>query len=168
MTRPGRTANHPSVILEVESSMASDEPAAALQAASARLQIRDAVDKNCVMYDEGRWAEAYSMFTEDATLVLPDPQPLVRGRDALVARFDHREPGSIGPYGYVRHCITTHFVAELTDSRAEAFSYYFVFVGGPIGAAGRYHDHFVNVDGRWLIERREVLQDLSLFPPSHP
>ena len=139
-----------------------------IEQTTARIRIRDAVDKNCFMYDEGRWVEAYSMFAADATLVLPDPQPSVHGRDAMAARFAHRPQGDIGPYGYVRHCITTHHVLSLDTTRADVVSYYLVFVGGPIGATGRYHDQFVHLDGQWLIERREVLQDLSLFPPSHP
>ena len=132
----------------------------------ARLKIRAAIDKNSYLYDSDQFVAAYSVYTEDCVLTPHPPQRVLRGRAAILERFTHREDGRLGSYGYARHNVSTHYVTSLTPTHAEAYTYYFVFVDGPIGTAGRYHDDFVCIDGEWLIAHRRVLQDLTVVPPS--
>ena len=135
---------------------------------NARIELRALVDKNCALYDQDRFEEAYSVFTVDGVLEPVPGQQVRRGRADMLARFALRADGRLGDYSYVRHNVTTHYLDELSPTEATGYTYYLVYLDGHVSTAGYYHDRFTNVNGEWLIAHRTVHQDLNRVPaPTH-
>lgn len=136
---------------------------------AARLQIRDTTGRNFFLYDHDRFEEAYtSTFTPDGVLEPAPGQQVRRGVPAILERFALRDDGRLGPYGYVRHHLTTQHIESITPEHADVWTYYVVYLDGALATGGVLHDDFVAVGGEWMIKRRQVLQDFSnVEPPKH-
>lgn len=131
----------------------------------ARIEIRALVDRNAVLYDLDRFAEAYAVFHEDGVLEPVPGQQVRRGRADILSRFTLRPDGRLGQYGYVRHNITSHHLDELTETAATGYTYWLAYCDGHVSTAGCYVDRFTRVDGVWGIAHRSVRQDLTRVAP---
>jgi hypothetical protein len=126
---------------------------------SARLLIREAVEKNFYHYDHDEMAEAYSTFTEDGILEYPSGQDTYRGRAQILSRFSARPEGRTAAYGYIRHNLTNHYLTRLMPTQASAVSYYLVHCDGQIVTGGVFYDEFVAQEEQWRVRHRRIRQD---------
>lgn len=117
------------------------------------LAIRRTLAIYCHRCDDGDFAELVDQFTTDGSFAYLGEE--VTGHEQLRAWFESKQP----PDRRGKH-LTMNTVVDVDGDRAHAVSD-FVFLrlvdGSPSPAvAGRYRDELHWVNGRWLIDRREV------------
>jgi hypothetical protein len=117
------------------------------------LAIRRTLAIYCHRCDDGDFAELVDQFTTDGSFAYLGEE--VTGHEQLRAWFESKQP----PDRRGKH-LTMNTVVDIDGDRAHAVSD-FVFLrlvdGSPSPAvAGRYRDELHCVNGRWLIDRREV------------
>jgi len=103
----------------------------------------------------------------DGEITYEGSDDVVRGRRAVVDRY--RATTRVYPETgtpRTKH-VTTNLMIEVNEAAgtASARSYFTVLQATPALAlqpiiAGRYHDSFVLVDGRWFFRRRHIICDL--------
>jgi hypothetical protein len=109
--------------------------------------------------DQRDYERAISVFTEDAEFARWDTG--FKGRDAIEAMLHGRDTSI-----QTRHICTNIEISEITDTSAKGITY-FVFFNGegsqedviPLAGpkfVGEYHDEFVQENGDWRIQKRQV------------
>ena len=105
----------------------------------------------------------HELFTEDATITLPEYPPFT-GLDTIMAgQAQWRESGTV-----MRHICTNFTIEVIDESRASGICYLLVFrhdppqqAGTPVPfsqpvSIGEFHDTFVNQAGTWLFKSRTL------------
>jgi hypothetical protein len=135
---------------------------------TAQDEIRNLLFRYCEMIDSGDVDGLVELFA-DAVVTGFGATREWRGRDEIREMYssgDRRERTSGGRA--TKH-ITTNALVEVDEaaSTAASRSYWVLLVSSspdePIRPilAGRYHDTFASIDGRWRFTRREYLVDLT-------
>jgi len=131
-------------------------------------EIENLVHTYAERIDAGDLEGVAELFTHGSVAPLPDapPEAIFAGRDRVLAMYR----GSTRIYDdgspHTKH-VTTNSIIEVDEGegKAAARSYFTVFQQvedlplQPI-IAGRYHDTFHLVDGRWWFDERIILVDL--------
>ena len=147
-----------------------------LAALEARVQEQEDVEAiRTVIYDYGRYLDARDirayadLFAEDGELVVG--MGGYQGREAIYEGIS----AAFGPSANVEWTTNFHVLSnatiEVDGDTASAITRWMFTRPGADGApqiilAGRYVDELAREDGRWLIKRRESLDDMALegFP----
>jgi uncharacterized protein (TIGR02246 family) len=114
--------------------------------------IRQLDARYCRHLDDGNWDELMALFTEDGEF---DGLSHPRGRAAMREFFAGLAEGGLTSFWH----FITNMEIELDGDRATVRSFLWqpcVTDGAPSIAAGRYEDHVVRVDGRWLYRVKQV------------
>jgi SnoaL-like domain len=133
-----------------------------------QLLAREAIAHTQSVYntegDRGRLDGLLETFTEDGVLELD--RGVFTGREQIRAalspavdakRAEAAQPG--GPRLFLRHNLTTRRIEFVTETAADAWTYFFVLTPIGLDHSGVYVDRFVERDGRWLIAHRRVKID---------
>ena len=137
--------------------------------ANDRAQIEDLMSRYLFAIDYFDWDAYVATFAPDAELEFASG--ISRGRDAIrtsvtnfsqgIGRFYHTEDGAMAK---LRH-VTLQSVVRIEGDRAWARTQWVEMANhGPedtmkMGTYGLYEDEFVRLDGHWLIQRRNVLNE---------
>lgn len=119
-------------------------------------QVAELVTKYNVAWDEGRFEDVSSCFTENGSF-LDGMGNLHEGRTAI-AEFGAR---STSIFGAMRHLTTNHSVTPNGFSWIHRCCLYFVsgIDGDKSSTTGRYDDEFILTDGGPLFTARRVYLD---------
>lgn len=122
-----------------------------------RSAIRQSMAAYNIAGDSGRIAEVVATFTADGELTTPLWE--AKGAEALAAALS--SGASLGERRptFVRHNLTTCAITITGSETAAGRSYFLVLTDIGPDHAGVYMDRFRKLDGRWLIQRREVWID---------
>ncbi|MBI5090698.1 MAG: nuclear transport factor 2 family protein [Actinobacteria bacterium] len=149
--------------------MPTDHEARALTAADARAAVSNLVMTYAELLDLGDLEGVGELFADGEIISRPDA-PVRRGRDDVVAMY--RAAVRLYPDGTPRtKHVTTNLVIDVAldgdgPPTATCRSYFTVLQAVderlPLQAviAGRYHDEFEQVEGRWCFRRRRMFGDL--------
>ena len=134
-----------------------------------RAEIEDLMSRYLFAIDYFDWDAYVATFAPDAELEFASG--ISRGRDAIrtsvtnfsqgIGRFYHTEDGAMAK---LRH-VTLQSVVRIEGDRAWARTLWVEMANhGPedtmkMGTYGLYEDEFVRLDGHWLIQRRNVLNE---------
>jgi hypothetical protein len=148
------------------------QPAAdSVQAVIDRTLIRELLDQYGVVHDLGSAEEYADLFADDGEIVAGPGT--VKGRQALMAqaRRDHerfnKETGADGkPTSIMRHLISNAQISVTGPDSAIGTCYVTTVVKkGAVGPAilsvSRYSDRYSKKDGRWRIQRREIVLEFG-------
>jgi len=126
----------------------------------ARELIRETLARYIHCADTGRFAELIELFTEHGVLEIDGRQPL-QGRAAILAFLasTKRSLAADSARPYIRHHLSSITLAVHSTDTASAHSYFLAITDRGPDHWGRYRDELVQVDGRWLFERRRVRPD---------
>lgn len=130
---------------------------------AARESIRDLVARYNTAGDAGRFDPVLALFTEDASMALPDG--VHDGLAAIRAIFEGasaRTGGEGSQARFIRHFTATHQIDLLNENEATGRCYFVVFTDRGADHWGRYLDAYRRVDDRWLFAMREVKVDGSV------
>ena len=143
-----------------------------------RAEIEDLMARYLFAIDYADWDAYVATFAEDGELEFASGKS--KGRDAIraavtrfaegIGRFYHTEDGQPAK---LRH-IVLQTVIRVEGDRAWGRTQWLEMANhGPgdepkIGTYGIYEDEFVKVDGRWLIARRNVLNEFIANRSSGP
>ena len=121
---------------------------------AAEFGVRRTLAAYCQLCDDGEFGALAAQFTVDGVFVFLDE--VVTGRPALETWFASHQP----PHRRGKH-LTTNTIVEVAGDKASAVSDFLFVVATPAGIepalAGRYRDELSNVEGRWLVQRREAM-----------
>jgi hypothetical protein len=133
-----------------------------------QLSAREAIVHTQSVYategDRGRVDELLGTFTDDG--VLEFFRGVFSGKEQIRAalspavdakRTEAAQAG--GPRLFLRHHLTTRRIEFVSETAADAWTYFFVVTPVGLDHSGVYVDHFVERQGRWLIARRRVKID---------
>ena len=134
-----------------------------------RAEIEDLMARYLFAIDYFDWDAYVATFAPDGELEFASG--ISRGREAIrtsvtnfsqgIGRFYHTEDGAMAK---LRH-VTLQSVVRIEGNRAWARTQWVEMANhGPedtmkMGTFGLYEDEFVRLDGRWLIQRRNVLNE---------
>jgi len=134
-----------------------------------RAEIEDLMSRYLFAIDYFDWDAYVATFAPDGELEFASG--ISRGRDAIrtsvtnfsqgIGRFYHTRDGAMAK---LRH-VTLQSVVRIEGDRAWARTQWVEMANhGPedtmkMGTYGLYEDEFVRLDGRWLIQRRNVLNE---------
>ena len=137
--------------------------------ANDRAEIEDLMSRYLFAIDYFDWDAYVATFAPDAELEFASG--ISRGREAIrtsvtnfsqgIGRFYHTEDGAMAK---LRH-VTLQSVVRIEGDRAWARTLWVEMANhGPedtmkMGTYGLYEDEFVRLDGHWLIQRRNVLNE---------
>lgn len=131
---------------------------------AARESIRDLVARYNTNGDAGRFDPMLELFTEDASMELPDG--VHRGLPAIRAIFEGASSSTGDAPGtrakFIRHFTATHQIDLASQSEARGSCYFVVYTDRGADHWGRYIDDYRCVDGRWLFAGRKVTVDGSV------
>lgn len=121
-----------------------------------RVQIEQLVAEHHWLLDHGRADLLHTLYTEDA--VSTGPLGTMEGRDAIRAWGERRVTQS---GGVVRH-LSGGTRLSVEDGVLRGTTYYLTFRDSspdPLlpASVGEFREEYANVDGRWLIRRREIV-----------
>jgi 3-phenylpropionate/cinnamic acid dioxygenase small subunit len=127
--------------------------------------IENLIYRYAQLQDQTDLEAVAALFEHGAFIVDKVPTPFRGSRDVLAMKQAHDRMYSDGTLR-TKH-VTTNVIVDVDDGAetASARSYFVVyqqtddFALQPI-IAGRYHDTFLLVDGRWWFDERLVLTDL--------
>ncbi len=141
-------------------------PLPGIDEAIARTQIAFAMAHYNIHVDNGEYAKIPLAFTEDATFKVRAFD--LKGRAAINeyfnTRFGPKRPNPEQPLALIRHNLTTHFVAFISNSEAVGRTYFTVTSAHGMDHTGIYSDRYSNASGRWLIAQREISVDWYASP----
>lgn len=137
-----------------------------------RTMIRELMDLYGTVHDSGTPEEYADLFTADGEIAMGGGRVMVKGREALIAQAqrDHDRYGVTDAQGrwssIMRHLISNAQVKLDGPDSAEGTCYVTTVVRkGDVGPAilsiSRYVDRYVKVEGRWLIQRREIFLEFG-------
>jgi ketosteroid isomerase-like protein len=120
------------------------------------LAIRTALARFCHRCDDGDFDGVGALFTPDCVFAFPAYGIAANGPDAITELLEksHSRPEQRGKH------LTLNTVIESQGGRITSVSDYLYL--NPVSPTptprltGRYIDEFVEVDGQWLIARRDV------------
>lgn len=126
---------------------------------SDELAIRNLIAKIAHLADDGDLDEYMSCFADDAVWG-GGGQPMREGSKAILyGAQDRRAKGLSGPGTYSRHVIATTWI-EMDGGAALARSVFHFYINintePKLVALGVYKDTFTKLDGKWLLQRREL------------
>lgn len=126
----------------------------------ARECIRDLVARYNSLGDRGRIDEMLPLFTEDATLEVPDEAPL-KGRQAIATFFRSvatPEPG-VEPPRKLRHHLATHIITLQDADSGRGQCYFSVYTQDGLDHWGCYTDRYTRTAQGWQFQTRKVSLD---------
>ena len=148
---------------------ARDQPTYGSNYANDRAEIEDLMARYLFAIDYSDWDAYVSVFAEDAELEYATG--ITRGREAIresvvsfsgnIGRYYHTEDGQPAK---LRHVVLQD-VIRIEGDRAWGRTLWVEMANnGPgdsmkMGTYGVYEDEFRRIDGRWLIQRRNVLNE---------
>ena len=126
----------------------------------ARDSIRDIVARYNCNGDSGRIDEMMSLFTSDATLEVPDREPLV-GRDSIYHFFTSVALPDDTTFALksLHHHTATHQIDIVDEQSARGRSYFAVLTQNGLDHWGRYVDEYRCEGGQWKFQNRKVYVD---------
>ena len=123
-------------------------------------EIRDLISAYNSFGDRGRFDELLELFAKTAVMDIDDGR-IYEGPDQIKTIFtdtsDSLSKGDLPSY-IQHHTSSTHIDFEGTN-KANAKSYFSVFLSHGIDHWGRYEDKFENIDGKWMFVYRRVKTD---------
>jgi hypothetical protein len=159
----------PAFALPAPASAQDDAPSYARGYADDRAEIEDLMARYLFAIDYFDWDAYVATFAPDGELEFA--AGVTRGRDAIrtavtnfsagIGRFYHTADGQPAK---LRH-VTLQSAVRIEGDRAWARTQWVEMANhGPndemkMGTFGLYEDEFVRLDGRWLIQRRNVLNE---------
>jgi len=135
---------------------------------AAREGIRDIVARYNANGDTGRFPQVLELFSPDAVMEIEAPGggwSSYCGLEEIATIFTSAkdrwagEADTRGAPSYVRHCVFTHQVDLEDRTHARGRSYFQVLMAHGLDHWGRYIDHYVEIDNRWLFSSRRVHTD---------
>jgi len=127
--------------------------------------IHETIANYCFHFDGGEFDKWVDLFTEDGTFDA-GRMGAQNGRDALhafVQKIKKTLP-LVNGMPAIKHCVMNEII-KVNGDEAIAKSYIIAIIAKGEGAlvnglAGRYEDHLVKQDDRWLFKTRKVHFDL--------
>ena len=139
-----------------------------------RESVRDTITRYNATGDRGDLDGLTSCFAPDGVLAIVGRDPLV-GRDAIRAGLTGtlgRGPSSGDPRpapAYLHHNVATVHIVSTAPGEVRTVCYFTALTQVGLDHWGRYRDHLVPLDDRWVFARRDVKVDgyapTSLFGP---
>jgi len=110
--------------------------------------VRKTLARYCVLFDEQKWDELGSIFTENATLISRRGE--VSGRNAVVEDLK----GALDDFRGV--LFTSNEIITVEGDKARMRSDFLGVDQNEVLAFGSYDDTLVNVGGDWLFESKRI------------
>lgn len=121
--------------------------------------IRNLAARYAHAADRGRFDDVTALFTDEATLELPDGRRFV-GRQAIRDFFGEtgRTMRVAETNAFIRHHVTSHQI-DVDGEGATGYAYFFVVTDRGPDHWGRYADRYVRVGDEWRFGQRRVHVD---------
>lgn len=115
-------------------------------------EIRRLLAMYCQLIDDGRFDEWIQLFTDDIEFVVMGMQK--QGHDELRGFIEPSQQADARG----KHMLSEPWIEVESDTAATATTdFAWVSKQGAVGQSGRYHDRIVKQNGRWRLQRREIV-----------
>jgi uncharacterized protein (TIGR02246 family) len=128
------------------------------------LEAREAIRETIASYahhaDSGRFEELADLFAPDGVLEVRG-EPPIAGREAIRAFLTGVgvSLADASDVPIIRHHVSNVTIELIGPDEARGACYFLAITEHGLDHWGRYRDHFVRVDGRWLFEHRRARTD---------